>query len=364
MKFVAPLIKITDSCNFNCQFCYYAQKQNNDNMSKKIMPIELLKKIIFEICEINTENGNNICHLIFHGGEPMLAGIDYFKEVMLYEDELKEKFPEIKFQNSIQTNGILINEEWADFFKEYDFGVSVSIDGDKELNFHKLRKDFFDSDEVVLNKLKLLIERDVVLTVMSVITDEHIGKEKRLYDFYRKNEIHNVAFCFCFNKDSDDSVNPIKLGEFLKNFFDLYYYGDYDLNVRDFESIFCKLVGKTNGLCLYSDRNDCGDFPTIDSAGNVYFCDIATEKDKSLANLNECSLKDIFETSNFKEQKRLSQKILSDSCLSCEMKDYCGKICYRTDIIDANGKVKNYFCDTYKMIIEHVKDIISKDIDL
>lgn len=363
MKFVTPLIKVTDSCNFNCHFCYYAQKQFNENMSKKIMPIGLLKKIIREICELNIENGNNICHVIFHGGEPMLAGLQYFEDVIRYEKQLNEEYPEIAFKNSIQTNGFLINVEWADFFQKYDFGVSVSIDGDTDLNFHKLRLDNLNSDKLVLNKLKLLIERDIALTIMSVITNSHIGNEERLYNFYKKNNIHNVAFCFCYNKDSNDSVDPIKLGEFLKKFFDLYYYGTYNLRVRDYESIFCKLIGKTNGLCLYSDRQDCGDFPTIDSAGNVYFCDVATEKDKSLGNVNNQTLKEIFNTEKFIEEKNKSQKILNDNCQQCDMKDYCGKICYRTDIIDESNKYTNYFCETYKIIIEYVKEILEKELN-
>lgn len=364
MKFVSPLIKVTDSCNFNCQFCYYAQKQFNDGMSKKIMPIELLKKIIKEICELNIKNNNNICHVIFHGGEPMLAGLNYFQEIMDYEKELASIYPQVAFKNSIQTNGYLVNEEWANFFQKYDFGVSVSIDGDGDLNFHKLRSGNLNSDEVVINKLRLLTERDIALTVMSVITNNHIGQEERLYNFYKENNIKNVAFCFCYNKDSNDSIDPIKLGEFLKKFFDLYYYGEYNLRVRDYESIFCKLVGKTNGLCLYSDRNDCGDFPTIDSSGNVYFCDVATEKDKSLGNINESTLEKIFNTERFKEEKNKSKKILNDTCKDCEMKDYCGKICYRTDIVNEDNKYSNYFCESYKMIINYVKEVISKDVEL
>lgn len=364
MKFVSPLIKVTDSCNFNCQFCYYAQKQFNNNMSRKIMPIELLKKIIREICELNIKNKNNICHVIFHGGEPMIAGLDYFQKIMNYEKELNSEYPQIVFKNSIQTNGYLINEEWADYFQKYDFGVSISIDGDKELNFHKLRNKNLDSDEIVIKKLKLLTERNIALTVMSVITNAHIGQEERLYNFYKDNNIHNVAFCFCYNKDSDDSVDPIKLGEFLKKFFDLYYYGKYNLRVGDYESIFCKLVGKSNGLCLYSDRNDCGDFPTIDSAGNVFFCDFATEKDKSLGNLNNNTLEEIFKTEKFKTEKYNSQKILSDTCENCELKNFCGKICYRTDVVDNLNNYSNYFCNSYKMIINYVKEVINKDIEL
>ena len=364
MKFISPLIKITDTCNFNCHFCYYAQKQSNIDMSKKIMPFKLLEKVIYELCELNLKNDNNICHLIFHGGEPMLAGLKYFEDIIDFQEKLKKVFPNIIFKNSIQTNGFMINEKWADFFKQNDFGVSISIDGDTNLNFHKLENVKVNSDDIVLNNLKLLIERGVVVTVMSVITNNHIGHEKRLYDFYKKYNIKNVAFCFCYNKDTNDSVDAIKLGEFLINFFDLYYYGDYELHVRDFESIICKLVGKSNGLCLYSDRNDCGDFPSIDSSGNVYFCDVATEKDRTLGNVNDSTLEEIFLSEKFLQEKESSQRILNESCENCDMKDYCGKICYRTDEINEQNKCFNYFCESYKMIISHVKKTLEKEFDL
>lgn len=363
MKFITPLIKITDSCNFNCKFCYYAQKQFNKNMSNRIMPLNLIEKIIKETCELNIKNGNNVCHLIFHGGEPMLAGIEYFERVMQFEQKCKTIYPQIEFKNSIQTNGFAINDKWIDFFKKYNFGVSVSIDGDVDLNFHKLRVTKVDSNKIVMDNLKKLINNNVVLTVMSVITNKHIGNEKKLYDFYVKNKIRNIAFCFCYNKDSDDSINPSKLAVFLKNFFDLYYYGLYRLNVRDFESIFCKLLGKSNGLCLYSNRDDCGSFPTIDSSGNVYFCDVATEKESSIGNLYINTLSEILTSNKFNNEKNKSRKILKDSCSKCNIKDYCGKICYRTDILNEKGCVCNYFCESYKEIILYIKNVLEKEMN-
>ena len=233
MKFISPLIKITDTCNFNCKFCYYAQKQSNQDMSKKIMPLELTKKIIKETCEYNLKNGNNQIHLIFHGGEPMLAGIDYFNEIIEFENQFKKKYPEIIFNNSIQTNGYCITDRWVKFYKDNDFGVSVSIDGENDLNFHQLKGTNKNSNEIVLNNLKKLIDSDVYVTVMSVITNKHIGKELELYNFYKKHNIKDVAFCFCYNKDSDDSVDPTKLGIFLKQ--DSLYVKGTDMSINEFD---------------------------------------------------------------------------------------------------------------------------------
>ena len=134
-NFVTPIIKITDCCNYNCQFCYYAQKKRS--LANSIMPIELLKEIICSVVEVNRLQKRNKTHLIFHGGEPLLAGLSYFQEIMAFESEIIVKYPDISFENSIETNGYLLNDTWIEFFRDNNYGVGISIDGPAEMNYHK-----------------------------------------------------------------------------------------------------------------------------------------------------------------------------------------------------------------------------------
>ena len=125
--FITPIIKITDYCNYNCQFCYYAQKKKK--LTNRIMPINLTKKIIKSVVDINVSKNKRKTHLIFHGGEPLLAGLPYYQELLQFEIELMVQYEGLSFENSIETNGYLLDDDWIKFFHENDFGVGISIDG-------------------------------------------------------------------------------------------------------------------------------------------------------------------------------------------------------------------------------------------
>ena len=355
-NFVTPIIKITDCCNYNCQFCYYAQKKRS--LANSIMPIELLKEIICSVVEVNRLQKRNKTHLIFHGGEPLLAGLSYFQEIMAFESEIIVKYPDISFENSIETNGYLLNDTWIEFFRDNNYGVGISIDGPAEMNYHKRFLHDVESEQIVLKNINRMNELKAPFGVMSVITDDHLDNADELYSFYVTNEIHNVGFCYCFNHDTNDSVNPEKLVSFLKRFFDLYYNGKYKLRVREYEEMIKRLLGKENNLCLFCDRKRCGNYPTIDYDGNVFFCDFGTEKDRSVGNLQHSSLFSIMHSNEWEIESKKARAILLQSCKSCEANKICGKICYRSDICVNGSDLKNYFCSVYPAIMRYVQSKI------
>ena len=228
------------------------------------------------------------------------------------------------------------------------------------MNFHKKSLLDIESERKVLSNIKRMNELSAPFGVMSVITDKHLGHAKELYDFYVNNDIHNVGFCYCFNHDTADSVNTEQLVIFLEQFFDLYFNGNYKLRVREYEEFIKRILGRSNNLCLFCDRKRCGNYPTIDSDGNVFFCDFGTEKDKSLGNLNQDELTTIINSDNWENEKLLSKSIIVQKCASCKDSEICGKICYRSDIKVNSSITSNYFCSVYPQVIQYIKKMIAK----
>ena len=122
---VSAIIKVTENCNYDCDFCYYA-KNNYD--SKKNLSINLCKEIIRKTSDYNYLNGVKNTNIIFHGGEPLLRGLNFFNKILDYEQELIYRSNnERTFDNTVQTNASLINDEWITLFKKYKFNVGISF---------------------------------------------------------------------------------------------------------------------------------------------------------------------------------------------------------------------------------------------
>ena len=192
---ISPIIKVTEMCNFDCAFCRYANHKQNTG----IINVDTVKKILRESAEINAETNPKV-KVLFHGGEPLLWGIERFYEIYEYEKELSDKTG-VKFANSIQTNASLIDDAWISLFKESHIGIGISLDGPIGVNAHFSQDESlsFQKTIAILNKLK---KQKVPFGILSVITNRHIeaGAES-FYAFLVNNNIKNCGVCYCYNPD-------------------------------------------------------------------------------------------------------------------------------------------------------------------
>ena len=118
MKKVEVILKVTEACNLKCKYCY-----NGCEVSKEVLSLERFKKLLLVL-----KTGYDHIHIIWHGGEPLCAGIDYFRKAMDIERKVNIE-QSVIIENSIQTNATLINNEWIKFFNEHNFRVGISFDG-------------------------------------------------------------------------------------------------------------------------------------------------------------------------------------------------------------------------------------------
>lgn len=343
---ITPIIKVADYCNFTCDFCRYP---NNPN--KSLMPFSTFRTIVEKACNYNISNGNYQLSIIFHGGEPLLWGYENFTFAIELQKELIQKYPKLVFRNSIQTNGVLLNDRWIDFLSENNFDIGISIDGPEEVNFHKGPT----GNKIVLENIHKLSQKDCKFGILSVITNAHAGWADKYYDFLVEHNIHSVGFCYCmYDEETKSTVSNKILTDFLKRFFIRFFEGEYQLNVREFDNVFKLCLGLHTGSCTFAKRQRCGNFFSIRPNGDVFFCDPYTLNVPPLGNI----LNDTF--SDIKVKPELLKIITSSKegalkeCNNCEINSICGGGCYRASFL--NGK--NAFCDTFKSLYPYIETIV------
>ena len=346
---ISPIIKVTEMCNFDCAFCRYANHKQNTG----IINVDTVKKILRESAEINAETNPKV-KVLFHGGEPLLWGIERFYEIYEYEKELSDKTG-VKFANSIQTNASLIDDAWISFFKESHIGIGISLDGPIGVYAHFSQDESlsFQKTIAILNKLK---KQKVPFGILSVITNRHIeaGAES-FYAFLVNNNIKNCGVCYCYNPDDECSVDSEKLGYYLSDLFDLYFDGEARINIREFnEAITAILTGK-HRCCSHHQRERCGYYLTFLPSGDAFFCDpYNLRKENCLGNISEQSISDMVSRSKHQDLSNMIQKQVKNYCYKCPVKNICGYGCPRTD--RDNGI--NYFCLANQILYTHIANTI------
>lgn len=356
-SFVVPIIKVTDSCNFTCEYCHYAQK----HLSSRLMTKEECFEIIQRCFEYNIRNHNKKMRVIFHGGEPLLQPISFYEDMVIFENQLVQTVPDFVFYNSIQTNGYLINEQWVEFFKRSNFDIGISIDGDARYNKHFGKDGVITCTQKVLDNIHLLNSNNIPYGVISVITNQHTASADDLYNFCVENEIHDLSLNYCYNAESDDTVSNELLAPFVTRLFDLYYNGSFELNVREFNEAIARKLGYCTDTCATCDRNNCGQYLAFDVDGNIYFCDTEYKKSTALGNIRKESLYQILDSFKYLEMVYKCRNVYHDFCKKCKWVSMCGGGCHRYDTKCGQEFGHNYFCTTHKALCMHISETLDSN---
>ncbi|MBQ6052663.1 MAG: anaerobic sulfatase maturase [Clostridia bacterium] len=354
MKSVNLLIKPASSlCNMRCEYCFYHDvAENREIESYGFMTAETAHKLIDRAFEY----ADNV-FFAFQGGEPTLCGHGFFKDFTDYAGKKRsEKKATVSY--GLQTNGLLIDEEFADIFAKNGFLVGVSLDGTKEC--HDInRKDA--SREGTFSRVKkateLLEKKNVEFNILSVVTEYGARRAEANYNFYRKNGLRYIQYIpqiAPFDGKCDFApLSAESYGKFLCRTFDLWYRdfseGNY-ISIRDFDNYCGILMGRRPEICSLQGRCSCN--LTVEANGNVYPCDFYVLDEYLLGNIRESSLESMISSETSK--KFISESFCEQSeCASCRWRPLCRTGCRRNK--EPLGKTGGYqyFCDAYKMFFEH-----------
>ncbi len=348
-------------CNVDCDYCYYLDKTElypeTDNFQ---MSEELLEEYIKQY--IDAHPGPNI-NFGWQGGEPTLRKLEFFKKAInLIEKHLPEGW---EYENSFQTNGILINEEWAEFLGKNNFLVGLSLDGPAHLH-DKYRKDNNQkpTHEKVIRGLKLMKEYDVEYNILCVVNDVNAGHPVEVYNHFKELGVNFIQFIPIVEKKEEGissySVSPKQYGKFLISIFDEWLYNDLgDIFVQIFEECVSAWAGFKPGLCIFNET--CGQAVIMEHNGDLYACDHFVFPEYKLGNIQETPLKELI---NSEQQQKFGddkRDKLPQKCLNCNYLFICHGGCPKNRVKEVNGEEKlNYLCEGYKYFYNYIDPYINE----
>lgn len=356
MRNLSLLIKpASGSCNLRCSYCFYLDElKNRPSGNYNLMSESTMANLI----DLALATASNSISFAFQGGEPTLAGLDYFERFVAYVNEKNIEKRSIFY--SIQTNGTTLDRAWCRFLAKNNFMVGVSVDG-LERTHDQYRVDHKNQGSFarVMESITLLKRYKIEFNILIVVNKENVEYPEEMFDSFIKNDLRHLQFIECLDplntpkNSSPFSLDPAAYGKFLVAIFDKYYRemmaGRY-VFIRYFENLMMIENGIKNELCTY--KIGCAKNYVVEANGNVYPCDFYCLDEMVLGNINAGRFKDF-------DQKRQALKFIENSrqinqeCQNCQYLKYCGGGCYR-NIEQADGKLlKNHFCESYKYFLDN-----------
>lgn len=350
MGTVSLLIKpVSGLCNLNCRYCFYRplyEKKNDALMDGDVLETLVREALSAPSCSVQ---------FAFQGGEPTLAGLEYFRRFIAYEKKYARSGQHI--EHSIQTNGVLIDDEWAAFFKESDFLVGVSIDGIQGI--HDSCRPFADgrgSYQKAVDAFRLLKRKNVKANALCVVTSDVAKHAAEVYEGLKAIGAGYIQLIPCLDDFgergcNDFSLSPDAYGVFLSELFELWYSdyvsGNY-VSIRTFDDLVHLLCGRPAGSC--SACGKCGQYLVIESDGSVYPCDFFVGEKYRLGSILEHGIDDLYRRSAGSEfmSKALCRPA---ECADCMYYAACRGGCARNMVAGENGP-RNYYCSAFKCFFE------------
>ena len=358
MPALSLLIKpASGNCNMRCRYCFYADELDNREIrSYGKMSVDTMHTIVDKAMEY----GDYECTIAFQGGEPTLAGLDFYRDLVAYVTA-HENPKKLKIHYALQTNGYLINEEWAAFLGENHFLVGVSLDGLKEIHDrYRLDAAGKGTYQRVISAIRLLEKHQVEYNILTVVTAATARNGQKIYNYFKKNHFGYQQYIECLDPIGEEpgqheySLTPEKYGEFLKSMFDAWYLdmrsGTYVYN-RYFENLMMIMAGQQPESC--NMRGVCGKQWVFEADGSVYPCDFYALDQWRLGNIQENSFEEMDEKRDGLGFIQWSMRQQED-CQKCRWFGLCRNGCRRNrEPVTAEHTNRNYFCKSYQMFFEY-----------
>ncbi len=338
-------------CNMRCTYCYYLGKSALFPDGPWRMPEDLLERYIIQRLEAST-SPTPTTHFEWHGGEPTLLGLDYFRFIVSVQRSHRP--PGRKVTNGIQTNGLLLDEEWGEFLKEEDFSVGLSLDGPADLHdVNRRAAGGGPTHAQVTAAFRLLKRHGVFCNVLCVLSTANVTEPDRVYDFFRQLGVTHLQF-LPLGKVSPGAPPPEAVGTFLCRVFDRWIAEDVGrIVIQTFDEALRPIYGIPHALCIH--RETCGDVAVLEHDGGLYACDHFVDADHLIGNLKDRTLSDMMADPRMSLFGRAKRDALPRACRKCDVLSSCNGGCPKDRIALApDGEPGlNYLCPAYKRFFRH-----------
>lgn len=327
-----------------------------------MMEDDVLEKIYSRLAEQPFE----YMRIIWHGGEPMTAGLAFYKKAMKLQ---KKYLGDRKIINGMQTNGTLIDKEWCNFFLKNDFKIGVSLDGDEYLNRDRISPDGEEAFQDIIKGIKLLKSFNVKYGLLSVVNKKIIGHEKTFYLFMKSltNSLRlNIVVPFGMGAPQADVFNEGELDKIADSYLKIYDLwkddssNDNPFMISPFDELVGALVNNKIRTCYFSERG-CKNFASIGCDGKVYSCGRFSEDERFyMGSIMNDSFEEIYKSSITKMKSDRSDNVEKE-CKDCKYRHVCNGGCaHESFSILGNFYSKTPFCRVYYKLLERIENDINK----
>lgn len=362
MKNLNLLIKpASSSCNLRCRYCfYYDVADNREVKNYGIMNDDTLENMVKKVFD-DVEYSANFA---FQGGEPTMAGIEFFEKFHKFVEKYNIKKIIVNF--SLQTNGTLLNKKWLELFKKHNYLIGLSLDGNKEMH------DTFRIDAKgegtfsrVLKAAKMMKKAEVEFNILCVVNKLIAQNGKLVYNFFKNNGFRYYQFIPCLDslscsEEKDYTLTAEDYGKFLDETFNLWYedmMSGKRISVRHFDNYTKILLGEEPEACDMVGH--CNMNAVLESDGSMYPCDFYVLDEFKVGNINESSFEELFKSEAEMRFLRTSLAV-DEKCKVCRYFKICRGGCRRHKELTAEGNYENRFCESYKYFFERNIDKMIK----
>lgn len=359
---------IGSACNLDCCYCYYRDKGEIYGGTMPRMSDELLETYIKQYIEGVSQNNVVFC---WHGGEPLLAGLPFFRKAM----ELQAKYAGGKIiENTLQTNGLLLNEEWCSLFRDNNFLVGLSLDGPEDIH-DAFRKDCggFPTFAKVMKAADMMTRCGVEFNILSTVNARSEGRGAEVYKFLsginpylqflpvvEYVKMREGKRPLIVSPDDETavpapwSVTAKGYGQFMCDVFDEWIKFDVGSRfVQLFDVTLANWCGVPPSLCAFAEV--CGDGLVVEHNGDVYSCDHFVYPEYRLGNIKDSDLVTMYRSSEQQAFGRDKRDALPMECKRCNYYFLCHGECpkHRFEYAKNGEPYMNVLCEGYKMFFRH-----------
>lgn len=380
--FSLMLKPVGSRCNLRCSYCYYLDKASLYGGREPVMDARLLEKCISDFCascdlpELTVE---------WHGGEPLLAGMEFFRRALDLERKYSGGRP---VHNTVQTNGTLLDGEWAAFFRDNGFLVGLSLDGPEDVH-DRLRRTAGGGGTFgkVMHGLEALLRAGTEFNTLTTVSKAGEGRGAEVYRFLKAAGSRYMQFMpvyehvFLSGSPSAGgcssaaiapptavdsvlapwSVEPKAFGRYLCDIFDVWVRGDIGrCFVLTFDAALSSWCGVQPGICSFCES--CGGNLTVEHNGDIYPCDHFVYPQWRLGNIRDISLRDAATSGRLASFGVSKRNSLPPVCLRCEWMPACCGGCPKHRFVSSSGDSRplNALCSGYRLFYSHIAPVMDK----
>lgn len=344
-------------CNFRCKYCYLC---NSTKQKSYKLNVDFVSSFLSQLKGILPADYREV-KIIWHGGEPLLWGIDNYRKVFEF---LRCELSDLIIKNSIQSNLSLINDDYIDLFQQYDVKLGFSFDGPKEINdVHRLSVNGMGSYDIIMEKLKLCRTHELNVGCVAVCSRKFIGNVKQIYNFMNEQQLNfklNPLFITgeAVNIKDMYGVTAMEYANIMVELFDIMMNNNHSISEDNLLEMGIAVATGATDHCQFGCN--CQDhFLAIAPTGDVMPCGRFCDNDLlkySYGNLHNESLAEILPRIKQSETYKRAEYIAQSGCAKCKWYSICHGGCLHDGFLASGDfRHKTFLCSAYQKIFAHIE---------